>query len=112
MNRSAFHPILRQPRSRVPSFWPHDLDSTRGHDLENPPKPVPNACQAKSLISFYSYFGQQCGPPIFQGLFGAASLVSIALSAILCTITIVPLTLVLLELHRQRAEGNQALARE
>src|SRR5947207_4308455 len=48
------------------------------------------------------------GPPIFQGLFGASSLVSIALSAVLSTITIVPLTLVLLEMHRQRAAGGEA----
>jgi predicted permease len=48
------------------------------------------------------------GPPIFQGLFGASSLVSIALSAVLSTIAIVPLTLVLLEIHRQRAAGGEA----
>jgi predicted permease len=48
------------------------------------------------------------GPPIFQGLFGASSLVSIALSAVLSTITIVPLTLILLEIHRQRAAGGEA----
>jgi predicted permease len=47
------------------------------------------------------------GPPIFQGLFGASSLVSIALAATLSAITIVPLTLVLLEIHRQRAPGGE-----
>jgi malonate transporter and related proteins len=48
------------------------------------------------------------GPPIFQGLFSASSLASIALAAILSTIAIVPLTLVLLEIHRQRAAGGEA----
>src|SRR5438067_3983602 len=43
------------------------------------------------------------GPPIFQGLFGESSLLSIALAATLSAITIVPLTLVLLEIHRQHA---------
>src|SRR5438105_3185631 len=47
------------------------------------------------------------GPPIFQGLFGASSLVSIALAATLSAITIVPLTLVLLEIHRQRAAAGE-----
>jgi predicted permease len=47
------------------------------------------------------------GPPIFQGLFGASSLFSIALAAILSTVTIVPLTLVLLEIHRQRNAGGE-----
>ena len=47
------------------------------------------------------------GPPIFQGLFGASSLVSIALAATLSAITIVPLTLVLLEIHRQHAAGGE-----
>jgi malonate transporter and related proteins len=48
------------------------------------------------------------GPPIFQGLFGASSLFSIAVAAVLSTITIVPLTLVLLEIHHQRSAGDQA----
>src|SRR5205823_4928593 len=47
-------------------------------------------------------------PPIFQGLFGASSLVSIALAATISAITIVPLTLVLLELHRQHGAGGEA----
>ncbi len=47
------------------------------------------------------------GPPIFQGLFGASSLVSIALAATLSAITIVPLTLVLLEIHRQHAAADE-----
>src|SRR5437762_4074865 len=48
------------------------------------------------------------GPPIFQGLFGASSLVSIALAATISAITIVPLTIVLLELHRERSVGGEA----
>src|SRR5438477_5492081 len=47
------------------------------------------------------------GPPIFQGLFGASSLLSIALAATLSAITIVPLTLVLLEIHRQHAAADE-----
>ena len=47
------------------------------------------------------------GPPIFQGLFGASSLASIALAATLSAITIVPLTLVLLEIHRQHAAADE-----
>jgi predicted permease len=42
------------------------------------------------------------GPPIFQGLFGASSLFSIALAATLSGVTIIPLTVVLLEIHRQQ----------
>ena len=58
-----------------------------------------------NLVSFPSvaFFG----PPIFQGLFGASSLVSIALAATLSAITIVPLTLVLLEIHRQHAAADE-----
>ena len=47
------------------------------------------------------------GPPIFQGLFGESSLLSIALAATLSAITIVPLTLVLLEIHRQHAAADE-----
>jgi predicted permease len=48
------------------------------------------------------------GPPIFQGLFGPESLFSIALAAILSTVTIVPLTVVLLEIHVRRTAGGEA----
>jgi predicted permease len=47
------------------------------------------------------------GPPIFQGLFGASSLISIALAATLSAITIVPLALVLLEIHRQHGAAGE-----
>jgi predicted permease len=47
------------------------------------------------------------GPPIFQGLFGASSLVSIAFAATLSTITIMPLTVVLLEIDRQQRIGGE-----
>jgi malonate transporter and related proteins len=51
------------------------------------------------------------GPPIFQGLFGPSSLLSIALAATLSGVTIIPLTLVLLEMHRRHAScgAGQAL---
>jgi Predicted permeases len=42
------------------------------------------------------------GPPIFQGLFGPSSLVSIAFASTLSAVTMIPLTLVLLEIHHQR----------
>jgi predicted permease len=41
------------------------------------------------------------GPPIFQGLFGPSSLISITLAATIASVTIVPLTVVLLEMHQQ-----------
>src|SRR5436190_22755581 len=46
------------------------------------------------------------GPPIFQGLFGASSLLSIAFAATLSGVTIIPLTVVLLEIHRQHTSGG------
>jgi malonate transporter len=46
------------------------------------------------------------GPPIFQGLFGPSSLLSIALAATLSAVTIIPLTIVLLEIHRQHTSGG------
>ncbi len=46
------------------------------------------------------------GPPIFQGLFGASSLLSIAFAATLSGVTIIPLTVVLLEMHRRHANGG------
>ncbi|PYI90891.1 MAG: hypothetical protein DMF03_04145 [Verrucomicrobia bacterium] len=66
---------------------------------------VGEAALQANLASFPSvaFFG----PPIFQGLFGASSLVSIALAATLSAITIVPLTLVLLEIHRQHAATGE-----
>jgi malonate transporter and related proteins len=47
------------------------------------------------------------GPPIFQGLFGASSLVSIAFAATLSAITIMPLTVVLLEIDHQQRTGGE-----
>jgi predicted permease len=46
------------------------------------------------------------GPPIFQGLFGPSSLISITLAATIAAITIVPLTVVLLEMHQQHKTGS------
>jgi len=46
------------------------------------------------------------GPPVFQGLFGASSLFSIAFAATLSGVTIIPLTVVLLEIHRQHTSGG------
>jgi malonate transporter len=48
------------------------------------------------------------GPPIFQGLFGPSSLVSIGLAAIIAACTIVPLTVILLEIHRQHAGADDS----
>src|SRR5213594_1168162 len=50
------------------------------------------------------------GPPIFQGLFGASSLLSIAFAATLSGVTIIPLTVVLLEIHRQQTSGDAGQA--
>jgi len=47
------------------------------------------------------------GPPIFQGLFGPSSLVSIAFASTLSAVTIIPLTLVLLEIHHQRTKRGE-----
>src|SRR5205085_10153772 len=46
------------------------------------------------------------GPPIFQGLFGASGLLSITFAATLSGVTIIPLTVVLLEIHRQHTSGG------
>lgn len=43
------------------------------------------------------------GPPIFRGLFGASSILSIATAAVLGMVTLVPLTVVLVELHASRS---------
>src|SRR5437773_5377468 len=53
------------------------------------------------------------GLPIFQGLFGPSSLVSIAFASTLSAVTMIPLTLVLLEIHHQRTtrgEGQSILS--
>lgn len=57
-----------------------------------------------SLMSFPSigFFG----PPIFQGLFGPSSIVSIASAATLGSVTMVPLPIILLEVHRKRSTGE------
>src|SRR5207302_1886468 len=47
------------------------------------------------------------GPPIFQGLFGPSSLVSIAFATTLSAVTMIPLTLVLLEIHHQRTTRGE-----
>ena len=47
------------------------------------------------------------GPPIFQGLFGSSSLVSIAFASTLSAVTMIPLTLVLLEIHHQRTTRGE-----
>jgi len=47
------------------------------------------------------------GVPIFEGLFGKASLLSIASADVLASVTIVPLTVVLLEIHAQQAAGSE-----
>lgn len=46
------------------------------------------------------------GPPIFRGLFGDGSILSIATSAVIGSVTLIPLTIVLLEIHRQRIRGT------
>jgi malonate transporter and related proteins len=48
------------------------------------------------------------GVPIFEGLFGEASLLSIASADVLASVTIVPLTVVLMEIHAQHAPGSEA----
>jgi predicted permease len=48
------------------------------------------------------------GPPIFKGMFGEDSLLSIATSAVVGSVTLIPLTLVLLEIHRQKTSGSAA----
>ena len=47
------------------------------------------------------------GIPIFKGLFGGASLVSIASASVLASITIAPLTVVLLEIHAQHSATSE-----
>src|SRR5215212_9160153 len=47
------------------------------------------------------------GVPIFEGLFGKASLLSIASADVLASVTIVPLTVVLMEIHVQHAPGSE-----
>src|SRR4051812_37763076 len=47
------------------------------------------------------------GVPIFEGLFGEASLLSIASADVLASVTIVPLTVALLEIYAQQAAGSE-----
>lgn len=49
------------------------------------------------------------GIPIFKGLFGASSLLSIATANIVGTLLLVPLTVVLMEIHKQRTTSAEAL---
>jgi predicted permease len=48
------------------------------------------------------------GTPIFRGLFGESGLVSITFATVLGLVTIVPLTVVLLEIHAQQVAGNKS----
>jgi malonate transporter and related proteins len=48
------------------------------------------------------------GPPIFRGLFGGTSIFSIASAAVLCAVTVVPLTVALAEIHGQRKASSAA----
>src|SRR5581483_10919789 len=48
------------------------------------------------------------GIPIFKGLFGESSLFSIAVSDVLASVTLQPLTVVMLEIHTQRHAGSEA----
>jgi malonate transporter and related proteins len=59
-----------------------------------------------NLVSFPST--AFLGAPIFHDLFGASGLVSVIFSTVLALVTIVPLTIVLLEIHAQRAARNQS----
>ncbi len=59
-----------------------------------------------NLVSFPST--AFLGAPIFHGLFGASGLVSVIFSTVLALVTIGPLTIVLLEIHAQRAARNQS----
>lgn len=61
------------------------------------------------LVSFPSvaFFGI----PIFRGLFGETSVLSVALSAVLANVTLVPLSIILLEIYAQRgAEGRGGIS--
>lgn len=48
------------------------------------------------------------GIPIFKGLFGEGSLLSIASATVLANLTIAPLTVVLLEMHAKRSTREQS----
>lgn len=48
------------------------------------------------------------GIPIFRGLFGETSVLSVALSAVLANITLVPLSIILLETHAERSARNHS----
>jgi predicted permease len=52
------------------------------------------------------------GIPIFKGLFGEASLLSIASATVLANLTIAPLTVVLLEMHAKRSRDSAAAGGE
>jgi auxin efflux carrier (AEC) len=57
-----------------------------------------------ALVAFpsVSFFGI----PIFRGLFGESSILTIALASVTAMVTLVPLTVVLLEIHTQRAQQD------
>ena len=67
--------------------------------------PIGGASLKAFLITFPSvaFFGI----PIFKGLFGPTSLVSIATADVSGSVTILPLTIVLLEIHAQRSESGE-----
>lgn len=48
------------------------------------------------------------GIPIFRGLFGPTSLLPIATSAVLGDLTLIPLTVIALEIHTKRQAGGEA----
>lgn len=48
------------------------------------------------------------GIPIFKGLFGESSLLSVATSNIIGTLALIPLTVVLMEIHKQRTASAEA----
>lgn len=74
------------------------------YGLAVPKLPIGGAGLKALLITFPSvaFFGI----PIFKGLFGATSLFSIATADVLASVTITPLTIVLLEIHVQRTESG------
>ncbi len=60
-----------------------------------------------NLVSFPSV--AFIGISIFRGLFGESGLVSITFANVLALVTIVPLTIVLLEIHAQHATGDRSV---
>lgn len=61
-----------------------------------------------NLVSFPSVAFM--GIPIFRGLFGNSGLLSITSATVLASLTLVPMTVVLLEIHAQHTTGNPSVA--